>query len=138
MTGKRATTVELLDEASPAVERTMLSLAEQIKADAARVEYEIDAAGRRIGVKKLNFRDHYKLAKLLGQDSNNPAVMTDAMMTASVVEIDGDSIPTPGTELQLEALMQRLDFHGIAAASKAMGRFVSIAGENTEDSIKNL
>lgn len=127
--------VELLDGEEPAKVATS-SLSEQIKADASRIEYEIDAIGRRIGVRKLNFKDHYRLAKLLGQESGNPAAMTDAMMASSVVEIDGDPVPKPGTELQLEALMQRLDFHGVAAAATAMSRFAAIGTAN-EAEIKN-
>ena len=127
--------VELLNEA-PSDEQPKVGLAEQIKADATRIEYEVDAIGRRIGVKKLNFLDHYRLSKLLGQDSGNPAMMTDAMMATSVVEIDGVPVVKPGTQLQLEAIMQRLDFHGIAAASTAMGRFTPI-GQANEAEIKN-
>jgi hypothetical protein len=129
------TNVEMLDEAAPK-EQLKIGLAEQIKADSTRIEYEVDAIGRRIGVRKLNFHGHYRLAKLLGQNSGNPAMMTDAMMAASVVEIDGDPIPMPGTELQLEALMQRLDFHGVAAAATAMGRFTPI-GDANQAEIKN-
>lgn len=130
------TDVELLDEEPPAKQGNA-SLAEQIKADATRIEYEIDAVGRRIGVKKLAFIDHYRLAKLLGQNSGNPGMMNDAMMAASVVEIDGGLVPKPGTELQLEAIIQRLDFHGLAAAAEAMSRFTPISPANDEAAIKN-
>jgi hypothetical protein len=126
MTGKPK--VELLNEALPASAR--------ILADANRIEYEKDAIGRRIGVKKLTFLDMHELTLLLGADANNAAALQQAMMVGSVVEIEGDLIIRPGTVLQLKALMKRLDFHGVIAATTAMGRFAPV-GETEDSTIKN-
>jgi hypothetical protein len=119
------TTVEVLDNAANGGVAAP-SLAEQFKADATRIEYEPDVIGRRIGAKKLTFRDMHHLTRLLGADASNSALLQQAMMAGSVVSIDGDQIPFPKTPLQLEALMERLDFHGVLAASTAMGRFTPI------------
>jgi hypothetical protein len=122
-------TVEILDgEAPPASAR--------ILADANRIEYEKDSIGRRIGVKKLTFLDMHELTILLGNDANNAAALQQAMMVGSVVEIDGDPVARPGTVLQLKALMKRLDFPGVVAASTAMGRFAPVV-EIEDVAIKN-
>lgn len=128
MTAKKST-VELLENEAPTASARIL-------ADANRIEYEKDATGRRIGVKKLTFLDMHELTLLLGNDSNNGAALQQAMMVGSVVEIDGDPIARPGTVLQLKALMKRLDFPGVIAATTAMNRFGAV-GEIEDAAIKN-
>lgn len=130
----RKPTVEVLGEGTNGVRP---SLAEQIKADANRIEYETDAVGRRIGVKKLTFLDMHELTLLLGPHAANAAALQQAMMVGSVVDIDGDPVTRPVTELQLKAIMQRLDFHGVIAATTAMSRFAPIGTTDTDTAIKN-
>jgi hypothetical protein len=122
-------TVELLENEAPTASARIL-------ADANRIEYEKDATGRRIGVKKLTFLDLHELTLLLGNDANNSAALNQAMMVGSIVEIDGDPVARPGTVLQLKALMKRLDFHGVIAATAAMNRFGPV-GETEDGAIKN-
>src|ERR1700752_2432042 len=99
------------------------SLSERIKKDANRVEYEVDEIGRTIGVRKLHFLDFHRVTLAMGEHSGNQAALAQAAATASVVSIDGDLVSMPTSHLQIEALMQRLDMHGIAAASRAAQRF---------------
>ncbi len=116
-----------------------MSLAERIKADATRIEKVKDAAGRIIGVKKLNFLDTHHVTCMLGDDAQNAVALRQALMSSSVVEIDGQPISRPRTRSQLEALMAQLDFHGVTAATEGMNRFTSYevdAGPAT-DEIKN-
>jgi hypothetical protein len=120
------------EDAAPA-HHPALSLADQIKADATRIERATDAAGRVIGVKKLNFLETHRITRLLGADAGNPTALEQALMTASVVEIEGQPIPKPATLLQLEATMSRLDFHGLSAAIKAMNRFTPVTVADDED-----
>lgn len=122
-------TVELIENEAP-------SASARILADANRIEYEKDATGRRIGVKKLTFLDMHELTLLLGNDASNTVALNQAMMVGSVVDIDGDPIARPGTVLQLKALMKRLDFPGIIAATAAMNRFAPV-GETEDAAIKN-
>jgi hypothetical protein len=114
-----------------------LSLAEQIRADATRIEREKDAIGRMIAVKKLTFLDVHRTTKLLGADSSNSVALEQALMAASVVEIDGEPITRPVNTLQLEALMGRLDFHGIAAANRAVARYGFENAKDEAAEIKN-
>ena len=107
----------------------------QMSSDPNRIEYETDSAGRRIGVRKLTFLDLNRLSRILGDSASNTAVLSQALMAAVVVEIDGDRVTLPVSLPQLEALMQRLDFHGIAAANKATERF-SPEAEGDADLLK--
>lgn len=108
--------VELLDNESP-------TTSARIIADDNKIEYEVDTRGRRIGVKKIKLVNAHRLARVVGGEtaSNNVAYL-QVLSVASVVEIDGEMIPQPGTNLQVEALMTRLDFDGLTAAMKALER----------------
>ena len=104
--------------------RTAPTVSEQIKADANRIEYATDSMGRSIGVRKLNALDMFELTLALGGEvSSNQSALMQALSVSSVCEIDGDPVSRPGSLLQIKALMKRLDFHGIQAASEALSRF---------------
>lgn len=122
-------------EGSPPKAEVAPPLSERLKADANRVEFEIDAAGRRIGARKLTFLDMHEITLAMGEDASNQVALSQAMMVASVVEIDGEMIARPATSLEIKALMKRLDFHGLTAATAAMSRFAP-AGDAT-DAVKN-
>jgi hypothetical protein len=112
---------------------------EQMTMDADRVEYEKDTRGRRIGCKMLTFLDTHRITCLLGENASNQTALMQALTVSSVVEIDGDPVSKPGSIPQLHALMARLDFAGVTAASVAMGRFVvgGQDGADAVDAIKN-
>ena len=122
--------IEMLDNQAPTVSQRIL-------ADGNRIEYETDKRGRRIGVKQLEFIDIHRLAKVIGgETAGNPVAYAQVLGAASVVEIDGDPIPKPGTNLQVEALMTRLGLAGIEAASQALSRF-GVQDEESAAEIKN-
>jgi len=79
-----------------------------------------DARGRYITVKKLTLLDYYRLTKIIGQGSGNSAQMDVASIAVAVTEIDMDKVTFPQTERELEHLMQRLDFDGLAAVAEAL------------------
>lgn len=121
--------VELLDQAPAASAR--------ILADANHIEYEVDKRGRRIGVRQLEFIDIHRLTKTIGgETAANQVAFTQVLAAASVVEIDGDTIPRPGTNLQVEALMTRLGLAGVEAAGKALEK-LNPKDESSEIEIKN-
>jgi len=115
------------------------SVADQIKADANRIEYEVDALGRKIGVRRLDFLSKHRVVCLMGEDSANIAAMGHAVVAASVVEIDGDAVSMPRTRREIEAVMSRLDDEGMTAAFTATSRFALGGGsvESMEESAKN-
>ena len=105
---------------------TQLALAHAVTAPSAVVRaasdvaYESDARGRRIGVRRIDALKLYRLTKVLGATATNQSALNLAMSAASVVEIDGEPVGFPASEMQVEALMSRLDFEGLAAATAAL------------------
>ena len=80
----------------------------------------IDAAGRKIEVKKLTALDRMNIAMLLGaENSANTSVLIYANLAFSVTKIDGEDEFKPVTLRQLQALVGRLDEHGLAAIGEA-------------------
>ncbi len=87
--------------------------------DANRIVTVTDRRGRKLGIKRVaNALTHFRLARLLGADAGNAAVMNQALMYTAVVSINGDPVPFPRTELQLEALIDRLDLDAWSLVSK--------------------
>jgi translation initiation factor 2B subunit (eIF-2B alpha/beta/delta family) len=121
---------------SSEVEAPKKTFAQSLAEEAGQINREKDAAGRVIGVKRLTFIETHKITLTMGENSSNSTALTQAMLTAAVCEIDGEAIRFPNTQLQIEAMMTRLDFHGIAAANKAHSRFVSVSTDGDQE-IKN-
>lgn len=95
----------------------------------------IDAKGRRITVKRLNALQLYRLAKLPGA-SSNPAAQDMATIVCTVTKIDAEPVAFPTNERDVEFLIQRLDFEGIAAAAEALKKLSE--GDDAEmDAAKN-
>ena len=114
------------------------SIAETVKANANRIERETDSAGRVIGVKRLNFLEIHKITGLVGAvNAQNERYYNEALACASVCEIDGDLVMIPRTELQMDALMLRLDTHGVGAALTALSRFAPPTQEDEAQEVKN-
>ena len=81
----------------------------------------VDSKGRMIKVKKLSALDRVKLFRALGAtDSENRMLGSYANTAASVVELEGAPVPFPSTSLQLDALIGRLDEHGLEAAIRGL------------------
>ena len=114
-----------------------VSIADQFRDDATRIERERDSIGRMIGVKKLSFLDINKVTALAGENANNAAYLNQCTMAASIVEIDGEPISRPTTILQLEAIMARADWPGIQAAIKAMSKYKSYDAVGEAEELKN-
>lgn len=104
----------------------------QMTADANRIEYVKDANGRLIGCKKLTFLDSHKITCLLGDDASNVAALNQALVIASVVKIGDDDVRIPVSKAELHALMARLDFPGVSAATEAMAKFAPVGGNQDE------
>jgi hypothetical protein len=79
-----------------------------------------DSAGRTITLKKPGVLAQYRLIEALGDTAKNEVYMAMAMPLIYVSEIDGDSVILPSTKIQVEALIQRLDEHGIQAVIQGM------------------
>jgi len=95
--------------------------AARIVAAAQATQDVADAAGRALTVRKPGALDRLRLFKAAGAVlAGNPAWLGLATIAASVVAMDGVPLPFPATEGQIEALVQRLGYHGIAAVSAVL------------------
>ncbi|GGH14870.1 hypothetical protein GCM10007036_14460 [Alsobacter metallidurans] len=110
--------------AAPAANATAPATAEtpsqKIVKAADRRATATDDEGRVIEVKALTALDLYRLTKLLGANSANQQALNIAMSACSVTAIDGERITPPNSEREIEAMIQRLDFHGLQAATIAL------------------
>src|SRR5438874_3272050 len=94
---------------------------EQIVAAAAKTKVLVtDARGRVIAVHKLNLLDYYHLNQAMGENANSAALMNMAVVAAAVRRIDTTDLAFPRTELDVEFILQFLDFDGLKAAGEGL------------------
>lgn len=97
----------------------------------------MDKRGRLITVKRLNALQYYRLSKALGASgATNPTTMDLATLVCAVSKIDAEDIAFPATERDIEFLIQRLDFDGIAAVGEAL-KTLNSDPDTEVDSAKN-
>lgn len=109
-----------------------------------RVEREADVFGRLIGVRKLKVSQQTKVAEMTpGLEGNSEVRLPDdtvirisrrstMLIAAAVCEVDGVSISFPRNRGELDAIADRLDEEGLAAAVMAYTRFQPQAAEGEE------
>jgi len=90
-----------------------------------------DAGGRLIKVRRLS-------ARATGADNSNERYVGYATLASSVTEIDGLPVHFPFNTTQLEALVQRLDDEGLAAAARALIAVTPGMGDDSADAVRNL
>ena len=90
---------------------------EQVLAKALATVSVTDKLGRTITLKKPGILAQYRLVEVAGDSASNETYMRMILPLIYVTEIDGDPITQPVNKKQLEALIQRLDEHGIEAVN---------------------
>jgi hypothetical protein len=107
--------------------------------DANRIVTATDARGRKLGIRNMaNSLARFRLVRVLGADAYNQEAMAQALLFSSVVSVNDDPVPFPRTELQLEALIDRLGFDGLRTVQKVQTEeFGCGAGGDTVDHAKN-
>jgi hypothetical protein len=96
-----------------------------------------DSKGRLLTIKRLSVIEKMRFAKALGEHNGNDAYSNFGVVAASVREIDGSPVVFPMTNLQLEALVQRLDDPGMEAALIALISVSAPAQQETLEASKN-
>ena len=96
------------------------SPAAQVIAAALAAVSVVDSAGRTIVLKKPAVLAQFRLIKALGNAAANEVYVRMVMPLLFVAEIDGDHVPPLVRESEVEALIQRLDEHGIEAVHKGV------------------
>lgn len=95
-----------------------LTPAQQLLQDAKKtVTLEPDAEGRVFVLKKPGSLQQLRLLEGLGMLTANPGYMAVAQQVQYLVSIDGEVLTPVTNKIQLEALVQRLDDHGIYAVA---------------------
>lgn len=75
-----------------------------------------DSKGRSITLKQPGVLAQFRMMEALGDElSRNSAYMMMSLPMLFITSIDGDPVYQPKTKLEHEALIQRLDHHGIDA-----------------------
>ena len=81
----------------------------------------VDGLGRRLMVRRLGALDTLRLFKAAGPVlAQNEAWLAMASLAIAVTEIDGVPVPAPGTEAQIESLVDRLGDAGLSAVAATM------------------
>jgi hypothetical protein len=88
---------------------------EQILSSAAEAVTIRDSKGRTISLKKPGILAQYRIVEVAGESAKNEIYMRMIMPLIYVTELDGEPVAQPKNKLQLEALIQRLDDHGVDA-----------------------
>ena len=106
---------------------------QQVVKDANRIVIAIDSRGRKLGIKRMTSGlASFRLTRILGSDAGNRGVLAQAMLYTAVVSIDGDPVPFPRSELQLEALIDRLDLDAFSVVQRVQREEFGV-GQSSEE-----
>lgn len=82
---------------------------------------EVDSAGRKLTIRKPGVLAQFRLIEALGPaTAANETYVNMVLPLIYLAAINDEQIPTPTSKLQVEALIQRLDTHGLAALLRCM------------------
>jgi hypothetical protein len=101
-----------------------------IVAAARPVDVTLDPDGRKIVVRKMTPVEQFRFKKVIGRYMDNAGYLMDAMMAASVRSVDGNPMPFPQSEADVEFILVRLGDDGWAAVQE---HFFSLAADPAED-----
>lgn len=112
--------------------------AQIIKAAANEVSVT-DSAGRKITLRNPGPLAQFRLIEAAGDSASNRVYMSMVLPLAYVTTIDGAPVPAICTKAQLEALIQRLDNHGLEAVVTGMSEHFSSQSnpEQVKEKLKN-
>jgi hypothetical protein len=108
-----------------------------ITGEATRATTTVDSKGRRLTLRQLTALDTLRLFKAAGPVlAQNEPWLSMAGMAFAILEIDGVPVPTPVTEGQIEAVIERLGDEGLAAIANVMKD--NYADSSTQADVGNL
>ncbi|MBB5189602.1 hypothetical protein HNQ50_000312 [Silvimonas terrae] len=96
-----------------------------------------DSAGRQIVLKKPGVLAQYRAVEAMGASAENRVYMQMVLPIFYVQMIDGLPVATPSTKPQIEALIQRLDEHGLAAVIDGMAQMQPKSEDEHKDAVKD-
>lgn len=77
-----------------------------------------DSQGRVIKIKKPGVLSQYRLIEALGDSAQNQTYMAMVLPLIYVTAIDDLAVHQPKSKMQVEAIIQQLDEHGIEAVMR--------------------
>lgn len=97
-----------------------------------------DTAGRVLTLQKPGVLAQFRMIKMLGDAAQNQVYVGMVLPLMFVTAIDGEPVARPSTERELDALIQRLDEHGVLAVAEGVQKhFGGAAAQGDETSLKN-
>lgn len=109
---------------------------EKIVKSANQLVHVTDAKGRKLGLRRLDFLEEFRIIEALGSDlSSNTTYMGMLNPLLYLAEIDGDPLGIPRNKLQAEALIQRAGREGFIAVIEGITKH--FAAESLDEKIKN-
>jgi len=98
----------------------------------------VDARGRKLKIKDPDILRESRLVKVMGDAASNVAYMTGYVTTAAmVVEIDGEPVPFPMSEKEVDAAIVRLGREGIMAVVTHLNKQAEAAAAKARADAKN-
>lgn len=109
---------------------------QELTSNIAQEHVVTDSTGRRITLKKPGLLAQYRLVQILGgETASNQVYMNMVLPITFVVAIDGAPVPTPMRFAEIEALIQRLDEHGLQACVDGLQQHWGAASKNADDTL---
>jgi hypothetical protein len=93
---------------------------QQLVAQAVAEVSIIDSRGRAITLRKPGVLAQYRLVETLGESASNEVYVGMVLPLLYVGAIDGERVAPPAKKSQVEALIQQLDEHGVAAVMEGV------------------
>lgn len=103
----------------------------QLMAEARREATVTAADGRRIHLVKPTPLAQFKLVRILGADADNMTLLAMYSPLLFVASIDGEAVTLPQSQLELDALVMRLDDSGLEVVMKGVNE--NFGGENVNE-----
>lgn len=121
--------------ASPAARERSLSPSDEIKSRYSKIEYQTDALGRLIGVRRLRPSVQARVHGMLTDLAQNPESFGTMAVAACVCEIDGQPYTSPKTRAELDAVADFLDAEGLMAAAMALAALQGVTLDMPQEGV---
>ena len=98
-----------------------LTPSQQIAADGNSITFVNDSLGRKIGLRKVKMSIRRRVIKTIsGNSAEKERYLGLCMLAASVDSIDDEKVSLPTSEIQFDALIDRLDDEGFEAVASVL------------------
>lgn len=89
-------------------------------AGGSEMKFCTDTRNNKYGVMTPEYHEQYRLSVMMGKNASNERAFGMAMITISVRQINGQPVPMPNSDGELQALMKRIGTPGHMAVGALM------------------